>query len=163
MDRQGETASRLRAQAHRGMLPVQDDLGDVFHGVQEVIVSPLIPVDGHRAVFIHAARGTHGCPTVSRTSLFQVSHRQAPGHRGHHRGCLCPEEKRQGGSTLHLAQKWAIMTHRNPIVIGHRGEGGRRSAGRYRYLLGDRAPEVARSYSDRQTKEEAEERGETRQ
>ena len=40
--------------AHRGVLPVQDDLGDVFHGVQEVIVTPLVPVDGHRAVLIHA-------------------------------------------------------------------------------------------------------------
>lgn len=44
--------------AHRGVLPVQDNLGDVFHGVQEVIVSPLVPVDGHRAVLIHAARET---------------------------------------------------------------------------------------------------------
>lgn len=35
--------------------------------------------------------------------------------------------------------------------------------GRHRYLLGDRAPEVARPYSDRQTKEYAEERGKTTQ
>lgn len=35
--------------------------------------------------------------------------------------------------------------------------------GQHGYLLGDRAPEVARSYSDRQTKEDAEERGETTQ
>lgn len=35
--------------------------------------------------------------------------------------------------------------------------------GRHRYLLGDRAPEVARPYSDRQTKEDAKEKGETRQ
>lgn len=39
---------------HRGMLPVQDDLWNVLHRMQEVIVSPLIPVDGHRAIFIHA-------------------------------------------------------------------------------------------------------------
>lgn len=42
------------------MLPVQDDLGDVFHGVQKVVVSPLVPVNGHRAIFIHAARQAHG-------------------------------------------------------------------------------------------------------
>lgn len=47
--------------AHRGMLPVQDDLWDVLHRMQKMIVSPLVPVDGHCAVFIHAAREMHGC------------------------------------------------------------------------------------------------------
>ena len=40
--------------AHRGMLPVQDDLRDVFHGMQEAIVSPLVPVDGRRTILVHA-------------------------------------------------------------------------------------------------------------
>lgn len=39
---------------HRRVLPVQDDLGDVLHRVQEVVVPPLVPVDGHRAILIHA-------------------------------------------------------------------------------------------------------------
>lgn len=55
--------------AHRGMLPVQDDLRDVFHRMQKMIVSPLVPVDSHCAIFIHAARERHGCPHVNRPHL----------------------------------------------------------------------------------------------
>lgn len=42
------------------MLPVQDDLGDVFHGMEEVVVSPFIPVNSHCAILIHAVGQTYG-------------------------------------------------------------------------------------------------------
>lgn len=122
----GKTAFRLWEHgAHRGMLPVQDDLGDVFHRVQKVVVPPLIPVDGHRAIFVHAARGAHSCPRVNRPHLSAAppSSRRAKGRP------VATEEKRQGGSTPHFAQTWHIMAHKNPILIRHRGEGGRQSPG----------------------------------
>lgn len=40
--------------AYRGVLPVEDDLGDVVGWVQEVVVPPLVPVNGHCAVLSHA-------------------------------------------------------------------------------------------------------------
>lgn len=40
------------------MLPVQDDLRNVLHWVQQVIVSPLVPVNCHRPIFIHAKKIT---------------------------------------------------------------------------------------------------------
>lgn len=90
----GETAFRPRELgAHRGMLPVQDDLRDVFHGVQKVVVSPLVPVDGHRAVFVHAARGTHGCPCVNTPRPLAA----LPASRGARGRPVAAAEERQGG------------------------------------------------------------------
>lgn len=128
---------------HRGMLPVQDNLGDVFHRVQKVVVSPLVPVDGHRAVLIHAARQTYGGSYVNR-----LKPSAAPLRHGHqeHQNPLCVKKECDGPQGLH----W----------LGIAWRGGRQLPGWHRYLLGDRAPEVARSYSDRQTND-AEERGET--
>lgn len=60
------TANRKLPWRYRGVLPVQDDLGDVVGRVQQVVVPPLVPVDGHGAVFIHAAGGrTHQYRTGS--------------------------------------------------------------------------------------------------
>ena len=39
---------------YRRVFPVQDDLRNVISRVQQVVVSPLVPVDGHRAVLVHA-------------------------------------------------------------------------------------------------------------
>lgn len=72
----GPDAGRRGPGAHRGVLPVQDDLGDVFHGVQKVIVPPLIPVDGHRAIFVHAARKGQGCPRGNRPHFSRAAHLQ---------------------------------------------------------------------------------------
>lgn len=58
----GDSRASALVEAHRGVLPVQDDLGDVLHGVQQVVVPPLVPVDGHRAVLVHAARHEHATP-----------------------------------------------------------------------------------------------------
>ena len=65
---EGDCPSGQGVWPHRRVLPVQDDLWDVLHGVQQVVVPPLIPVDGHRAVLVHAARQNHGhsmCHTPS--------------------------------------------------------------------------------------------------
>lgn len=40
--------------SYRRVFPVQDDLRNVISRVQQVVVSPLVPVDGHRAVLVHA-------------------------------------------------------------------------------------------------------------
>lgn len=109
---------------HRGVLPVEDDLRDVLHGVQEVIVSPLMPVDGHRAVFVHAARHMHGHPRGRRPHLsaatppptpnLQGSQGQARGHQETTGGTPVPEEKGPGGSTPHLAQTQGCNGPRAP-------------------------------------------------
>lgn len=54
---------------HRGMLPVQDDLRNILHGMQEVVVPPLVPVNGHGAVFVHAVRQRQGNPSVIMSHL----------------------------------------------------------------------------------------------
>lgn len=63
---EGDCPSGQGVWPHRGVLPVQDDLRDVLHGVQQVVVPPLIPVDGHRAVLVHAARQKHGHSCATR-------------------------------------------------------------------------------------------------
>lgn len=40
---------------YRGVPPVQDDLRDVVCWMQEVVIPPLVPVNGHGSVFVHAA------------------------------------------------------------------------------------------------------------
>lgn len=40
--------------AYCRMLPVQDDLRDVVSRVQQVVVPPFVPVDGHCPIFVHA-------------------------------------------------------------------------------------------------------------
>lgn len=62
---EGDCPSGQGVWPHRRVLPVQDDLRDVLHGVQQVVVPPLIPVDGHRAVLVHAARQKPGHSHVS--------------------------------------------------------------------------------------------------
>lgn len=40
--------------AYRGVFPVQDDLRNVVCRMQEVVIPPLVPVNCHGAIFIHA-------------------------------------------------------------------------------------------------------------
>lgn len=51
--------------SYRGVLPVQDDFRNVLHGVQQVIVSPLIPINCHCPIFIHAKKIDHQVSTDS--------------------------------------------------------------------------------------------------
>jgi hypothetical protein len=55
-----------------------------------------------------------------------------------------------------------MLAHKTPLSSGIKS-GREAVTGRHGYLLGDRAPEMACLYSDRQTKEDAEEKGETTQ
>lgn len=88
----------LGGRTHRGVLPVEDDLRDVLHGVQEVIVSPLVPVDGHRAIFVHAVRHMPGHPRGRRPHLSATTHPYRPPGEpragawppGDHGRCPCP-------------------------------------------------------------------------
>ena len=93
---------------HRGVLPVEDDLRDVLHRVQEVIVSPLVPVDGHRAVFVHAVRHVPSHPRGHRPHLSATTHpHRPPGEPragvwppGDHGRCPCPGG--EGARWLHI-------------------------------------------------------------
>lgn len=51
--------------SYRGVLPVQDDFRNVLHGVQQVIVPPLIPINCHCPIFIHAKKIDHQVSTDS--------------------------------------------------------------------------------------------------
>ena len=44
----------LQSNTHRGVFPVEDDFGDVVGGMEQVVVPPLVPVDGHGPVLVHA-------------------------------------------------------------------------------------------------------------
>lgn len=138
------------------MLPVQDNLWDVLHRVQKVVVPPFVPVNGHCPVFIHAEMNQVGKGMVRRWS-------REDGWGGatalHHtlwspnprltlkynvgRGCkglcifLC------GKSTTKL-----YYFHRGrETKQGHK----KPDKNTQWYLLGDRTPEVPRPYSDRHT------------
>lgn len=40
---------------YRGVFPIKNNLRDVVSWMQEVVVPPLIPVNGHCSIFIHTA------------------------------------------------------------------------------------------------------------